>query len=76
MKNMNVFATEDELEDIKERAGKARETPIIGLGPFNSFDPWQFVREKIHEYALAHGLPDTPGFYGIHLKTGEFLSQY
>ena len=75
MKNMDVFATEEELADIKDRAEKAQGIPYIWAeGP--PTDPWHSVREKIHEYALAHRLPDTQGFYGIHLETGEFLSRY
>lgn len=75
MKNMDVFATKEELEDIKKRSNRAGTTPMIWAGG-PPRDPWHSVRQKIHEYALAHGLPDTKGFYGMHLETGEFLSNY
>lgn len=28
---------------------------------------------RCHGMALAHGLPEIPGYYGIDLTTGEFI---
>lgn len=30
--------------------------------------------EAAHRSALSHGLPEIPGYYGIDLRTGEFVS--
>ncbi len=36
----------------------------------------EVAHRRTHEIALAHGLPEQEGFYGLDLETGEFLSQY
>ena len=63
IERLNVFATAEEIERIKllQRASGA----IPGL--FSS------SIEAAHRSALAHGLPEIPGYYGIDLSTGELI---
>jgi hypothetical protein len=68
MKRLNVFATPKEIENIKAAAS----APVIYLsgGTPMGGDPLKMA----HSAALAHGLPEIPGYYGIDLKSGEFVS--
>ena len=68
MKRLNVFATEDEIKSIKAAAA----APVMYLsgGTPIGGDPLKMA----HAAALAHGLPEIPGYYGIDLKNGEFVS--
>lgn len=59
-----VFATKEEIETLK------RPIPMIVIG--NSFPPTH--AQLCHIMALAHGLPEVQGYYGIDLETGEFLT--
>ncbi len=69
MKGTNVFATDAEVAELKAAAASAGSAPVIY--PFRN--PWHAVREKCHACALAHGLPEITGFYGVDLETGEFI---
>ena len=62
----SVFATNDEIERMKH----AVSMPFIKIG-----DRWpKSAQEVAHEFALKHGLPEIPGYYGCDLRTGEFIS--
>lgn len=83
MKRMNLFATPDELQEIVEMVNTARTAPVMALSSAaalsgNDFSSlaWKEARKLIHETAMKHGLPDTPGFYGIDQENGEFLSEH
>ena len=65
---MKVFATEKEITTLKAMMG----TPLIALQCGPLADP----AKEAHRMALEHGLPEQEGYYGVDLKTGEFLSQY
>lgn len=68
MKRLNVFATEDEIKNIKAAAS----APVMYLsgGQPMGGDPVKMA----HHAAIAHGLPEIEGYYGIDLKNGEFVS--
>ena len=66
MTRHNVFATAEEIERLKGMVG----APMIALQCGDPPDP----RKEAHRIALAHGLPEIRGYYGVDLKTGEFLS--
>lgn len=76
-KRFGLFATEAEIASIKE----AQSRPLIamtnpaapGPGVPHAVTMFESAVEVAHRAALAHGLPEFPGFYGIDLSNGEFL---
>jgi hypothetical protein len=76
-KRMNVFASADEISHIKGCAN----APVMGMtnpeppGPGVSPVVPMFESPQVaaHRYALGHGLPEIPGYYGIDLSNGEFI---
>lgn len=74
MEQTGVFATPEELERLRELATRARSTPVILLfGKFDvAGDARRHAYEECHKAALAHGLPEIPGYYGID-ESGEFV---
>lgn len=64
MKYTGVFATEAETKTLKEIIN----TPVMMI-----FEPRSDARVECHKMALAHGLPEIPGMYGIVHK--EFVSE-
>lgn len=71
-----VFATEEEQAKSQELQREAARTPVILLG--GTYDMAGRARDRmykvVHGFALAHGLPEIPGYYGMALD-GEFISQ-
>jgi hypothetical protein len=65
MTRTGVFADAKEIASIKNAAAM----PLIALNAGMPPSP----REVAHRIALAHGLPEVSGYYGIDLTTGEFL---
>ncbi len=75
-----VFATEDEKNECFAEAKKASETPVIAFSSQHALkegglsgQAWKATKELCHKYALAHGLPEIEGYYGMS-GTGEFVS--
>ena len=74
---MDVFASDDEIKYVKNCAN----APIMGITnpapPGPSVSPVIPMSESpqvvAHRYALAHGLPEISGYYGIDLRNGEFI---
>ncbi len=66
MTRTGKFATAAEIAAIKETAN----TPLIALQCGMSETPLQHA----HRVAIGHGLPEITGYYGIDLKTGEFIA--
>lgn len=60
-----VFATPEEMEHVRNVAN----LPYMIVGGYPPPGP----AETIHRAALAHDLPEIPGYYGMDLATGEFL---
>jgi len=66
-KCLGVFATPDQIRDIKACVN----APVMYLsGGKPMFDD---PLEAAHKAALAQGLPEIPGYYGIDLSNGEFV---
>jgi hypothetical protein len=63
-----VFATADEIAKLREEPQPQFRTLNSGLLMIGS----SFI-EIVHALALAHGLPEVRGYYGIDLSNGEFL---
>jgi len=76
----NVKASPEEVVELKGLLQTAQTTPVIALSTADAMSgrdfsslAWNRVKERCHAVALAHGLPEIPGFYGCDLKTGEFV---
>ena len=77
IERLNVFATADEIAYIKHCRGM----PLIafpnpappGPGVPHAIPISETPIQVAHRAALAHGLPEIPGYYGIDLNTGEFV---
>ncbi len=69
-----VYATDEEKKELDELAERARKTPVILLFGKHDLagDAQKRMFDKCYEYALAHGLPEIQGQYGLGLD-GEFL---
>lgn len=76
-KRLGVFATADEIEFIKHCASM----PLMAMtnpeppGPGVPHAVPMFTQPEVaaHRAALAHGLPEIKGYYGIDLRNGEFV---
>lgn len=75
-----VFATEEEAQEISRLAVTASNTPVIAFssamalsGQDASSMAWDLVHKACHRAALAHGLPEIQGYYGIDLEKREFV---
>jgi hypothetical protein len=60
-----VYATVDEIESLRQ----ALSAPAIALQCGSPVSP----DVMCHSMALAHGLPEVTGYYGIDLRTREFM---
>ena len=58
MRSLGVFATAEEVDHLK----RVLNMPYIVIGGVAT-----------HRIALAHGLPEIPGYYGCDLRTGELV---
>lgn len=65
MKYTGIKATTEEIESLKSLMNQ----PYLVANGVPPLDPLQ----EAHKLALAHGLPEIPGYYGCDLKTGEFV---
>ena len=79
MTHTGVFATDAEQAELIELLHKAETTPVMALSSAQALSGNDFsvvaqkrAREKCHALALAHGLPEVPGYYGMG-NDGEFL---
>lgn len=82
IKRLGIFATADEIAHIKH----CQSMPIMAFSNFNysneghpdhgkPFIPLsESPVEAAHRAALSHGLPEIPGYYGIDLSNGEFIT--
>lgn len=68
MNRLNVFATADDVKYIKECAN----APVMFLSGGKPM--FESAVEAAHRAALKAGLPEIRGYYGIDLRTGEFVS--
>ena len=80
MEKTGVFASTEEIEFLTKKATIAQNTPAFGLSSEQVLSGRNFasmahmdVSQACHKIALSHGLHEVNGWYGIDLKTGEFL---
>lgn len=80
MKATGVFATAEEIAELKTLASRAARTPVMALSVADGIAGRGFAatahkraQQRCHELALAHGLPEIKGFYGAKLDDGEFV---
>lgn len=78
MQKMNVFATKEELADLRNLAivgWMPGGTPMISsaLEEITKDQKTIDVKKACHMLALSHGLPEITGYYGI-CEDGEFVS--
>jgi hypothetical protein len=74
-----VFATDGERNEIGQMLAEAQLTPPITwfdiLKGKRSHPIWNAIHERTHRAARAHGLPEIEGYYGLDLRTGEFVTE-
>ena len=78
MNRLGVFATKEEIDYIKH----CQSMPLMaitnpaapGPGVPHAVPMSESPQEAAHHAALAHGLPEIQGYYGIDLSNGEFVS--
>lgn len=73
--NTGVYANPQELEEVKSLAAKAALSGMTSsrFGFVKSDEGMRQVQVRVHELALAHGLPEIEGFYGMN-SDGEFTT--
>lgn len=70
-----VFATDEERDKCQKLAKQAAGTPVMRLSstsPDFSATAWEHVNKTVYAAALAHGLPEIEGYYGM-TPEGEFI---
>jgi hypothetical protein len=69
-----VFATPEEVAELNAAYERARNTPVISFGgPDMASVAFHQMIKRSHEMAIAHGLPEIEGYYGLDLDSMEFL---
>ncbi len=71
-----VFATDKERDECQNLAQEASRTPVMTLSsnmPSFSAIAWERVNKTVYTAALAHGLPEIEGYYGM-TPNGEFVT--
>ena len=81
MKYLKVFASKSEKKRLLKMLKDAQSTPMIALTSEQALSgrdfasmAWDHLKKETHKTALKHGLPEIRGYYGIDLKSGEFVS--
>ena len=77
MENTGTFATEDELQDLINLANRGwRDGQVVIVSSvmegIRKDESTIDAQKACHKLALAHGLSEISGYYGID-KTGEFV---
>ena len=78
MDKTGVFATAEELQDLTNLANRGwRDGDVVIVTSImegiRKDDATIDARKACHKLALAHGLPEIDGYYGINTK-GEFVN--
>lgn len=80
MKNTGVFATPEEKIQLLKLSEQASQTPVVAFSTDHALkggmagDAWRRAQEECHKIALAHGLPEIKGYYGL-THDGEFVCE-
>ncbi len=79
MRTTNVKCSVEELAEIQQLSKQAAATPVMATSVAAGLAGRDFASlarkrclERCHELALAHGLPEIPGYYGV-TPDGEFV---
>lgn len=74
-----VFATSEETVEVQKLAETARGTPVMTTSLSEGLAGRDFaatarkrMQDRLQEIAMAHGLPDFEGYYGL-TPEGEFV---
>ena len=75
MTKTGLYATPEEFAEAKRLAEEAANTPVIAPtgGQDLASQAWERTKQHVHKAALAHGLPEIPGYYGMTNK-GQFVT--
>ena len=78
MKNTGVFATKEEFEDLTRLASEGwrnGDVMIVSscMEGITKDEKTVDAKKACHSLALAHGLPEIQGYYGI-VEGGEFVT--
>jgi len=80
MEHTGIYATDEERERASKAANRAAQTPVIAFSSRHALEEgglsgqaWKSAKQLCHEFALAHGLPEIQGYYGM-TKDGEFVT--
>jgi hypothetical protein len=80
VKHTGVFASDEETAECLRLFKVAQQTPVMAIDTAHALNhggfagqAWDRVNKTVHGYALAHGLPEFAGYYGMALENGEFL---
>lgn len=78
IKRLNVFATPEQVAHIKHCQGMSVMAMTNPAPPGPGVSPvvpmFEQPVEAAHRAALAQGLPEIEGYYGIDLSDGEFVT--
>jgi len=79
MVDTGVFATAEETAELKTLAQRVHSMPVIAFSIADGLDGGgeagrssTRMQKRCHELALAHGLPEIEGYYGI-TNDGQFV---
>jgi hypothetical protein len=77
MRRTGVFLPQEEVDAVIKAYEEASATPVINFGGPDSPDlaslAWERQKKLLHGFALAAGLPEIPGYYGLDTGTHEVL---
>ena len=74
------FLEADQIEEVKEAYQQASTTPVIALSSAQALSgndmasrAWMRFHRLLYDFALAKGLPEIEGWYGVETTSGEIL---
>lgn len=80
MTRTGVFATREETDRLAKMAKEAGETPVIAFSTADGLNgggasgrSWKRLETELQACAIAHGLNDFTGTYGLDIENCEFL---
>jgi len=73
MNSTGVFCTDEERKRFHEMAKSASGPVLFISGGQRIGNTWQDVHKALYQSALAHGLPEITGYYGL-TQEGEFVT--
>ncbi len=75
-----TFLNTEQIKEVGEAYRTAQNTPMIALSSAQALSgndfasrAWKTFHRLLYDYALAEGLPEIQGWYGLDIETGEVL---